>query len=75
MLRLLVWLCSGDTVLQVIFGGGGVKIFVGCWLVLQVKVGKVASFVGKIFVVQYSTMKTKNILPHENYPLYGSSSH
>ncbi len=40
-------------------------------LALQVKVGKVASFVGKIFVVQCSTMKTMNNLPHENYPLYG----
>ncbi len=35
-------------------------------LALQVKVGKVASFVGKIFVVRPSTT---NILPHENYPL------
>ncbi len=41
-------------------------------LALQVKVGKVASFVGKIFVVQCSTTKTTNILPHENYPLYGN---
>ncbi len=36
-------------------------------LALQVKVSKVASFVGKIFVVQCSTTK---MLPHENYPLY-----
>ena len=43
------------------------------WLLaLLVKVGKVASFVGKIFVVRPSTMKTTNILPHENYPLYGT---
>ncbi len=35
-------------------------------LALQVKVGKVASF-----VVKPSTTKTMNILPHENYPLYG----
>ena len=31
-------------------------------------INKVASFVGKIFVVRLSTT---NILPHENYPLYG----
>ncbi len=41
-------------------------------LALQVKVGKVASFVGKIFVVRPPTTKTTNILPHENYTLYGS---
>ena len=35
------------------------------------KVGKVASFVGKIFVVRSPTTKTTNILPHENYTLYG----
>ncbi len=29
------------------------------------------SFVGKIFVVRPPTMKTTNILPHENYTLYG----
>ncbi len=40
-------------------------------LALQAKVGKVASFVGKIFAVQYSTTKITNILPHENYQLYG----
>ncbi len=34
------------------------------------KVDKVASFVGKIFVVR---PPTTNILPHENYPLYGSA--
>ncbi len=34
-------------------------------LALQVKVGKVASFVGKI------RGPVLNILPHENYPLYG----
>ncbi len=34
-------------------------------------VGKVASFVVKIFVLQCSTTKTTNILPHENYLLYG----
>ena len=34
------------------------------------KVSKVASFVGKIFVVKPSTTKPTNILPHENYPLY-----
>ena len=33
------------------------------------KGSKVASFVGKIFVVR---PLTTNILPHENYPLYGS---
>ncbi len=38
-------------------------------LALQVKVGKVASFVGKIFVVRPSVTKTTNILPHENYSL------
>ncbi len=36
------------------------------------KVGKVASFVGKIFVVRPPTTKTTNILPHENYTLYGN---
>ncbi len=34
------------------------------------KVSKVASFVGKIFMVRPSTTKTTNILPHESYPLY-----
>ena len=37
-------------------------------LALQVKVVKVASFVGKIFVFRVSTTK---MLPPENYPLYG----
>ncbi len=46
-------------------------IFSWLLLALQVKVGKVASFVGKIFVVRSSTTKTTNILPHENYPVYG----
>ncbi len=36
-------------------------------------VSKVASFVGKIFVVRPPTTKTTNILPHENSPLYGTS--
>ena len=31
---------------------------------------KVASFVGKIFVVRPPTTKTTNILPHENYPYF-----
>ncbi len=48
-------------------------IFSWLELALQVKVDKVASFVGKIFVVRPSTTKTTNILPHENYPLYGIS--
>ncbi len=39
-------------------------------LALQVMVGKVASFMDKIFVVRPSTTKTMNILPHENYHLY-----
>ena len=44
------------------------------WIIFSwVKVDKVASFVGKIFVVRPSTTKTTNILPHENYPLYGIS--
>ena len=43
-------------------------------LALQVKVGKVASFVGKIFVIRPPTTKTTNILPHKNYPLYGVSN-
>ncbi len=47
-------------------------IFSWLLLALQVKVGKVASFGGKIFVVRPSTTKTTNILPHENYPLYGT---
>ncbi len=46
-------------------------IFSWLELALQVKVGKVASFVGKIFVVRAPTTKTTNILPHENYTLYG----
>ncbi len=29
-------------------------------------------FVGKIFVVRPPTTKTTNILPHENYTLYGT---
>ncbi len=49
------------------------QYLVSLWLIfllaLQVKVGKVASFVGKIFVLQCSTT---NILPPENYPLYGN---
>ena len=36
------------------------------------EVGKVASFVGKIFVVRSPTTKNTNILPHKNYTLYGS---
>ncbi len=40
-------------------------------LLVHVKASKVTSFVGKIFVVQCSTTKTTNILPHENYQLYG----
>ncbi len=42
-------------------------------LALQVKVGKVASFVGKIFVVQCSTThkKPRVFFPMKNYPLYG----
>ncbi len=43
-------------------------------LALQVKVNKVASFVGKIFMIRPSTTKTTNILPHENYPLYNSEN-
>ncbi len=45
--------------------------YLNTWLLLalQVKVGKVASFVGKIFVVRASTTKTTNILPQENYQL------
>ena len=46
-------------------------IFSWLELALQVKVGKVASFVGKIFVVRLPTTKTTNILLHENYTLYG----
>ena len=45
-------------------------IFLWLLLAMQVKVGKVASFVGKMFVVRPSTTKTTNILPLENYPLY-----
>ena len=45
-------------------------IFSWLELELQVKVGRVASFVGKIFVVRTSTTKTTNILHHENYQLY-----
>ncbi len=47
-------------------------IFSWLELALQVKVGKVASFVGKIFVVRPPTTKTTNILPHDNYTLYGT---
>ncbi len=48
------------------------QYLVSSWLLLalQVKVGKVALFVGKIFAIQCSTTKTTNILPHENHPLY-----
>ncbi len=45
-------------------------IFSWLLLALQVKVGKVASFVGKIFVVKPPTTKTTNIVLHENYPLW-----
>ncbi len=38
------------------------------WLLLAVKV---ASFVGKIFVVRAPTTKTTNILSPGNYQLYG----
>ncbi len=31
-------------------------------------------FMGKIFVVRPPTTKTTNILPHENYTLYGNCS-
>ncbi len=48
-------------------------IFLWLLLALQVKVGKVASFTGKIFLVRASTMKTTNVLSHENYQLYGSN--
>ena len=51
------------------------NIFVVGACTLQVKVGKVASFVGKIFVVRPPTTKTTNILPHENYTLYGILLH
>ena len=44
---------------------------VSAWIVGK-EVGKVASFVGKIFVVRPPTTKTTNILPHENYQLYGT---
>ncbi len=47
---------------------GNIFVLAAC---TQVKVGKVASFVGKIFVVRPPTTKTMNILPHENYTLYG----
>ena len=42
-------------------------------LALQVKVSKVALFVGKIFVDRPSTTKTTNIFPNENYPVYSQS--
>ncbi len=45
-------------------------IFSWLELALQVKVGKVASFVGKIFVVRPPTTKTTNILLHKNYIRY-----
>ena len=42
------------------------------WLLLAL-VGKVASFVGKVFVVRAPTTKTTNILsPPGNYQLYGT---
>ena len=44
------------------------------WLLLALQVKVVKVVVGKIFVVQCSTTKTTNILPHENYPLYGISA-
>ncbi len=63
---------------NVIFGGQNIRgsaifsqfvvnYFRGCCLHCEVKVGKVASFVGKIFELQCSTT---NIFPHEIYPLY-----
>ncbi len=63
----------------VVFGGQNIR----GWAIFShfvdnifiVKVGKVASFVGKIFMVRLSTSKTTNILPHENYPLYGNMFH
>ncbi len=45
-------------------------IFSSLLIALQVKVVKVASFVGKIFMVRASTTKTTNILSPENYRLY-----
>ncbi len=45
-------------------------IFSWLLLALQVKVGKVASFVGKIFVVRASTTKTTNNLPPTKITLY-----
>ncbi len=62
---------------QNICGSAILRHFVGNIFVvgLQVKVGKVASFVGEIFVVRPPTTKTTNILPHENYTLYGITKH
>ncbi len=46
-------------------------IFSWLLLALQIKVGKVTSFMGKIFVVRASITKTTNILFPGNYQLYG----
>ncbi len=45
-------------------------VVVACLHCRYIIVGRVASFVSKIFVVRASTTKTMNILPHENYQLY-----
>ncbi len=51
------------------------QLFLWLLLALQIKVVKVASFVGKIFVLRDSTTKTTKCLPTENSPLYGTPTH
>ncbi len=57
------------------FGGQNNNYLVSSWLLLalQVKVVKVASLHSWLkSVLQCSTTKSTNILPPENYPLYGT---
>ena len=64
--------CSGVPYIAGNFRGTNYSWVIFSWLelALQVKVSKVASFVGKIFVVRHSN-KNHEYLPHENYHLYG----
>ncbi len=67
---------------RVIFGGQNIRgsaidiysqfvvLFSWLLLALQVKVGKVASFVGKILWSSVQPRQPRIFCPHENYPLY-----
>ncbi len=49
-----------------------VYIFVAAACTAGKGIGKIASFVGKIFMVQVLNHENhEHIFPHENYPLYG----